>query len=597
MERGADKLKKAIIGKEGNKSMGIDLEKLMRTRLLIQANSGGGKSYLIRKLLEETHGKVQHIVLDLEGEFATLREKYDYVLVGKDGDIPTDIRSAEMLAKKLLEHNISAIIDLYELKHHERILFVKRFLDAMVNARKELWHPVLVIVDEAHIFCPEKTKSESASSVIDLATRGRKRGYCAVLATQRLSKLHKDAAAECNNKLIGRTGLDVDMKRASEELGFTSKQQMLSLRDLEAGEFFAFGPAIAKQIAKVKIDNVKTTHPEAGMGVSIMPAPAGNNIKLILSKLVDLPKKAEDEQMEKSDLQKKIRELNQELRKAGTIQYSKVPAEKNQNDILNARKQGYSEAKKHYDAEFNKMRRNQTTMKHSANLIESNAKKILASIIESRKISIFDQKDFYECRYKSVPQINKEYGMGQKAQPSISPSISAKPHIHISTEEENNGMLKAGAVKMLKAIAMFHPRPVSKHQIAALSGFSVKGGTFGSYLSKLRKYGFVYEKGNEVHITEEGLKFVGDIPELPTDSHGLVEMWASKFKAGAAMMLRKVAEIYPREISKEELGEATGFSVSGGTFGSYLSVLRKNNLVEIEDQMVKASKTLFLEDL
>ena len=80
---------------------------------------------------------MQHIVLDLEGEFASLREKYDYVLVGKDGDIPTDIRSAEMLAKKLLEHRISAIIDLYELKHHERILFVKRFLDAMVNIKKE----------------------------------------------------------------------------------------------------------------------------------------------------------------------------------------------------------------------------------------------------------------------------------------------------------------------------------------------------------------------------------------------------------------------------------------------------------------------------
>jgi DNA helicase HerA-like ATPase len=39
-----------------------------------------------------------------------------------------------------------------------------------------------------------------------LATRGRKRGFCAVAATQRLSKLHEGRAAECNNKLIGRTG-------------------------------------------------------------------------------------------------------------------------------------------------------------------------------------------------------------------------------------------------------------------------------------------------------------------------------------------------------------------------------------------------------
>lgn len=47
--------------------------------------------------------------------------------------------------------------------------------------------------------------AESAGAVIDLATRGRKRGQCAVIATQRLSKLHKDAAAEMKNKLIGGT--------------------------------------------------------------------------------------------------------------------------------------------------------------------------------------------------------------------------------------------------------------------------------------------------------------------------------------------------------------------------------------------------------
>ncbi len=594
-------MKKAIIGKADGKPLGIDLEKLMRTRLLIQANSGGGKSYLIRKLLEETHGKVQHIVLDLEGEFATLREKYDYVLVGKDGDIPTDIRSAEMLAKKLLEHNISAIIDLYELKHHERILFVKRFLDAMVNARKELWHPVLLIVDEAHIFCPEKTKSESAGSVIDAATRGRKRGYCIALATQRLSKLHKDAAAECNNKLIGRTGLDVDMKRASEELGFTSKQQMLSLRDLEAGEFYAFGPAIAKQIAKVKIDKVKTSHPEAGMGVSIKAAPAGSNIKLILSKLADLPKKAEEEQMETSDLKKKIRELNLQLKKVGTIKYSEVPV-KNKNDIINARIQGYSEAKKRYDVEFNKMRKHLHTLKYNFGLIKEKSQKVESVIAIVDKISIFDDKENHvPGARKSVAQLDREYGIGQKAQPSISssitPSMKAETHIHIPTDEGNNGTLRSGAMKMLKAVAMFHPTPISRQQVASLSGFSMKGGSFGTYWGQLKRAGWIEEKKGEVIITSEGLENAGDIPDLPTEPTALVDMWASKFRAGAGAMLRAIAEVYPGEITREEIGEKTNFAPSGGSFGTYLGLLRRNGLIEVDGQMVKASKTLFLEDL
>src|SRR5437868_15004271 len=106
-----------------NQSVSIDLPTLLDTRLLVQANSGGGKSWLLRRLLEQSHGKVQQIVIDLEGEFATLREKYDYVLAGKEGDMPADPRSANLLGRRLLELNVSAIIDLYELPQYER----KRF--------------------------------------------------------------------------------------------------------------------------------------------------------------------------------------------------------------------------------------------------------------------------------------------------------------------------------------------------------------------------------------------------------------------------------------------------------------------------------------
>src|ERR1035437_387827 len=214
-----------------NIGIGIDLEVGVESRFLITANSGAGKSYAIRKFLEETNGKIQQIVLDLEGEFASLREKYDFVVFGKDGDVPINMRYAAKYATEILSLGVSAIIDLYELKHYERITFVKNFIDSMINSPKELWHPVLVIVDESHIFCPESSKAESADAVKDLCTRGRKRGFCAVLATQRLSKLNKDAAAECLNKLIGRTSLDIDMKRAADELGFNNKQDMLSLRD------------------------------------------------------------------------------------------------------------------------------------------------------------------------------------------------------------------------------------------------------------------------------------------------------------------------------------------------------------------------------
>ncbi|HEY1814850.1 MAG TPA: DUF87 domain-containing protein [Kofleriaceae bacterium] len=120
----------------------LNVDRLIESRLLVQANSGAGKSWALRRLLEQSYAHVPQIVIDVEGEFHTLREKFDYVLAGqKGGDCPADTKSAALLARRLLELNVSAIVDIYELGAH-RARFVRLFLDALVNAPRELWHPL-----------------------------------------------------------------------------------------------------------------------------------------------------------------------------------------------------------------------------------------------------------------------------------------------------------------------------------------------------------------------------------------------------------------------------------------------------------------------
>src|SRR5581483_633189 len=77
--KGVHQLSKIVIGQHAGKDVRIDLDTLLRTRMLIQANSGKGKSFLLRRLAEQLFGKVQVIILDPEGEFATLREKFGEV--------------------------------------------------------------------------------------------------------------------------------------------------------------------------------------------------------------------------------------------------------------------------------------------------------------------------------------------------------------------------------------------------------------------------------------------------------------------------------------------------------------------------------------
>jgi DNA helicase HerA-like ATPase len=130
-----------------------------------------------------------------------------------------------------VELGASAVLDLYELplpSARVRPLF----LTELMALPRSLWRPIIVVIDEAHKFAPERGSGESQSTeaVIALCTQGRKRGFCLVLATQRISKLHKDAAAELLNKMIGRTGLDVDVKRAGDELGFDKDERRRSSR-------------------------------------------------------------------------------------------------------------------------------------------------------------------------------------------------------------------------------------------------------------------------------------------------------------------------------------------------------------------------------
>ncbi|NQV08912.1 DUF87 domain-containing protein [Candidatus Woesearchaeota archaeon] len=575
---------KAIIGKSGLEKIGLDLPTLLRTRMLVQANSGGGKSYALRKILEETHGKVQQIILDMEGEFLTLRERYDYIIVGKDGDIPINIQSAELLAKKILETGVSFIIDLYELKQHERILFVKRFLDSMVNAPKELWHSCLVVLDEAHVFAPEKSKSESLGSVIDMATRGRKRGFALIAATQRLSKLHKDTAAELNNKLIGRTGLDVDMKRASEELGFASKSQMLELRTLKAGEFFAFGPAISDTIKKVKIGRVKTSHPEVGGGVIVKPAPATDKLKKVLAKLTDLPEEARKELNNVQDLKAELRKVRMEVRRP-PIDQNRMNAE-----IEKAVKIESIRMKREKEFEINNLNKTNKQLQqklHSISLKISDISKIVGVEIKLPKVSIkpWDHKTGDIYTNKAVTEIKENI--------STNPLLEAFNGIGISTDPN---ALKSGHLKILKAISMYYPQGRTKKQVALLTGYSVKGGGFQNYLSKLKTMGLITYSGDVLYITEEGVNQAGEVEELSTDPNIILNMWLSKLKTGPAKILKVVFDVHPGEISKEEIAVQTNYSPGGGGFNNYISYLRSNNLIVTNGDMVKASNELFPED-
>ena len=269
----------------GGAEVEIDIEELLATRLLVQGNSGSGKSHLLRRLLEESASLVQQVVIDPEGDFVTLAEPFGHVVV--DGSA---YGGAEIgrLASRIRKHRASVVLALDGLEVEAQMRCAAQFLGALFDAPRDEWYPALVVVDEAQVFAPaaagevsDEARRISLAAMTNLMCRGRKRGLAGVIATQRLAKLAKNVAAEASNFLMGRTFLDIDMARAADLLGM-ERRQAEQIRDLERGHFLALGPAISRRPLAVRIGTVRTSTRTASHGLLPLPAASTEDLQTLL---------------------------------------------------------------------------------------------------------------------------------------------------------------------------------------------------------------------------------------------------------------------------------------------------------------------------
>lgn len=259
----------------------IDLEELLATRLLVQGNSGSGKSHLLRRLLERSAGQVQQVVIDPEGDFVTLAEPYGHLAIEAADHDEKEIARA---AARIRQHRASVVLSLEGLEAEGQMRCAAAFLSALFDAPREHWYPALVVVDEAQLFAPagggevaEEVRRASLSAMTNLMCRGRKRGLAGIIATQRLAKLAKNVAAEASNFLMGRTFLDIDMARAADLLGM-ERRHAEAIRDLPRGTFLALGPAIARRPVSVAIGPVDTR--ARSMSPKLVPLPVAPSADL-----------------------------------------------------------------------------------------------------------------------------------------------------------------------------------------------------------------------------------------------------------------------------------------------------------------------------
>lgn len=558
----------------------LDLPVLAETHAFLNATSGGGKSSFMRMLAERAAKQTQIIVIDWEGEYSTLREKLDLLIVANtDGaDIPADPRTAKLLARRLLETRVSAVIDLSELEGDAKNLYCAHFLMAMIDSPRSLWHPVLVFVDELQELAPQSAGAgrraddpiqQSLTALKAMAARGRKRGFGLIAATQRITKVHKDVISTLKNQFTGQTVLDVDRDRAADNLGFT-KQGSLSLRDLERGDWYGFGPAINQRgVVLFHADQGETTHLGSGQRHTlVIPAPT-EAIRKSLAQFADLPAEFKREQDELATLRAENVRMKKELAARPTVT---APAPQPETKIESV--------------EIPVLREGEAAQLLSVN--ENAARLALELQAAIAQLAGVAQtiKQTVDTAALATKQANA------RTTPIVSPRVTAPPQaprpFTVRIVDENTSALGAGEIKVLRAIAQY-PDGVTRDTLTVLTGY--KRSSRDTYIQRLSARGFVSVERERVFATEQGIAELGaNFEPLPTGD-ALQAYWLARLTGGEKEILRVALEAHPHWLDRERVSEMTGYKRSSRD--TYIQRLTARRLLDTKPAAIRASETLF----
>lgn len=547
--------------------------------MAILARRGAGKTYTGSVIVEEAIGAgMPVVVLDPTGAWWGLRSSVDgerpglpVVIFGGDhGDVPLEPTAGAVLADVVLEHPGAYVLDLSGLlsKAAEQ-RFAADFLERLYRAKKRETGPLLVVVDEADVFAPQRPGPEQTrtlGALESIVRRGRIKGLGCLLITQRAAVLNKNVLTQTEVLIVMQTTGPQDRAAIDawiEGNGTADEraQVMGSLASLERGEAWVWSPSFLRILQRVRIRARKT------FDSSRTPEPGETAIAPVAFARVDLEKlgariaatiekqKADDPK----ELRRHIATLERQIATKPTELVEKVVEKVVEVPVLNGnldRLEGVVRDLVGAGKDF-----------AAVGAAVVGAADLVATAIQSVKGG-----PSHEPR-----QPVRAAQPVQKAPVARSERPIERQHITITDADVRLGK---GEHKVLDVLAEY-PDGRTYNELAFLAGYSAKASTLGVILSKLRQVGLI-EPGNQpVRATDAGLEAAGGVRERPT-GQALLSQWLRhpRMGEGERRVLLTLIDAYPDELTHQELCERTGYSPVASTIGVILSKLRKLGLVE-----------------
>lgn len=287
-------------------------------RIFISGISGSGKSNSAKVIAEEILKiPIPLIILDPEGEYASLRERFESIIIigGKYADIPLTEYIIEELITLQYESGVSLIFDISELFEQKQIEYSAEIMKTLYYKATKYRKPIFLFVEECSLIAPEKIQIKSSKFAKEIISKGRKRGIHSIWISQRTAFVSKDIISQCNIRMIGKLIENNDIIHIKDILknANLSKVEILNLTQ----EFFLITKKFKDKIKfrKAEIRDLSQT-PLFEEEIKLIDK-KNSNLENILNDLLQKAELKKKQEFEKADyiqeLEGKLNEVNFEL--------------------------------------------------------------------------------------------------------------------------------------------------------------------------------------------------------------------------------------------------------------------------------------------
>jgi hypothetical protein len=563
--------------------------------IAILAKRRAGKSYAMRRFAEQLlEAQQQVVIIDPKGDQWGIRSSADgkkagysvLILGGEHGDLPLESGAGEMVARLVVEEQVSVLLDLSAFRKTEIATFMAIFLETLyrLKAQEKYRTPMTLIVDEADAIAPQKPQANEArmlGAIDDIVRRGGQRGIGCCLVSQRSAVLNKNVLTQAQMLVVLRTIAPQDiaaMKAWIEVHGSMEegREMIEALPSLPVGDAYFWSPGWPTEKGIFKRSHVlPITTFDSGA------TPAVGQKRVVPKKVADIDLEAlrgqmaetieRQKQNDPKALKAEVAMLRSQLEDALRQQGAYTP-EDLKKEIDRAVRAALHKAGLEWGA----------VVKSWANYANRLKELLNPEKAGNEPVSLIPMGWLTPSNLEET-RINPKR---QAAGPAFVP-----PAPMPDNEPLQIGVISGAPGKLLDALVADYPEMMSRKKAAAVAGIKPRTSTFRNAISILKTRGLIYVQGDGLSATSEGVEASDVRPGDKLAGAALQEKWRGELPKSAIPMFNEVLR-YPNGITRKLLADYLGMSPAVSTFRNILSTLRVRGLVETDGEIIRPSEHL-----